>query len=846
MIKDIVLAGLLHDVGKFAERGDPENYENLSDQATFRYNHAAATFKFLDRYVKYQGRQPLWFNYASMHHNPSDNEPIEWIIAEADRLSSGMDRQEYSAEERQVGQQKFTTPLKPVTEFIALEPNAEKITGEYYIPLKIFSAEEKDIFPRYYSDDLNLKDAYGRLFSNFTQEFEKLVGNTTEKKLDTLYFLLQKYWWAVPSSVRKSDFPDISLFEHAKTTAALASALFLYHQEMQTLSSPEKIKNRQPEKFLLFVGDVGGIQQFIYRISSKGAYSQLKGRSFYIQIINDLIADYLVRQVGLERPNIIYSNGGKFYLLLPNTKQTLNKVEEAIQNVNRKFFTEFYGQIFLRTAHVILSGKDLHLSTGKLAEKWQEVNERLVEKSNRPFDFMIEKTDEFYDEIFAPQGKVETRLCASCYREMDVEVNDDTEVPLCSVCRRMKNLGERLKSAQFMVITSNQWKGADNVGIFLDKKILLYKTLEELPVSKLQEGDTIYLFNSSDWSPFTETEWFKNYLAKEMLGVQSQAVIQFGFKFYGGTLKFDATFDQIADRAEGNFKKLGIMRMDVDNLGLLFRNGLKYYKVKPSAEFADKFSKPKNFYSISRMTTLSAQLNVFFSGYLNHLVNPQEQDKKAAIVYSGGDDLFIVGSWDAALETAINIRKKFKTFTCANPAFTLSGGIAITGGKFPIYKSAEYAGDFEEIAKNHEEGQRSKDSFTLFGLPLFWDELFAIHEHKNELFALIEQAPSNRSFLQHLRRIGNEYLNLRADYKKKNYKENEIRRLVLHERWLWRMVYDLARFRQKNKSLNDIALKYQALLSDIHLNGHKPSIEVLRVLVQWVDYLTRKDKKEVL
>lgn len=849
MIKDIVLAGLLHDVGKFAERGDPENYENLGDEPTYRYNHAAATFKFLDKFVKYQGRQPLWFNYAALHHAPSDSAPMEWIIAEADRLSSGMDRQDYAADERQVGKQKFTTPLKPITEFIALKKE-EAITGRYYIPLKTFSAREKDIFPRPYSDDLNLQKNYAELFQNFIKEFEKLVSHGIENKLDTVYFLLQKYWWAVPSSVRKSDFPDISLFEHAKTTAALASALFLYHQEKDSLKNLEKIKNRKIKKFLLFVGDIGGIQQFIYQISSKGAYSQLKGRSFYIQIINDLIAEYLVEQVGLARPNIIYSNGGKFYLLLPNTDNTIQKINEAIQKINQSFFHEFDGQVFLRTAFTDLSGEDLHLSSGRLTEKWQRVNSLLTDKSQRPFDFMIEKPNEFYDDIFAPQGKVETRLCASCYRELDVEVKEDEDVPLCSVCRRMKDLGERLKSAQFMVTVSKQWSSGKDVGIFLDRKILLYDSLEELPISKLKQGDIIYLFNSSDWSPFTQSQWFTNYLAKEMLGAQTQPVIQFGFKFYGGTMKFDATFDEIAKRAEGNFKKLGILRMDVDNLGKLFRYGLQYYKVKVQPDYAKKFEEQKNFYSISRITTLSSQLNVFFSGYLNHLVNPERDEEinkqKTAIVYAGGDDLFIVGSWDAVLEIAIDIRKKFELFTCQNPAFTISGGMAITGGKFPIYKSAEYAGEAEELAKANSDGLRSKDSFTLFGVPLFWDELYRIHDLKNDLVRLIGQEASNRSLLQHLRRIGNEYLNLRVYYEKKNYKESEIRRLVLHERWLWRMVYDLARYRQKNKHLAELASQYERMLSETSTDHKKPFIELLPVLVQWVDYLTRKDKKEAL
>ncbi len=840
MIEDIVLAGLLHDVGKFAERGDPEKYDNLGQEAEFTYNHAAATFKFLQSHVSFQGGQPKWFNYAAMHHKPSDNETKEWIIAEADRLSSGMDRQTYAADERSVGKQKFSTPLKPVTEFVALKQSQPKV-GAYYLPLKTFSPEEKNIFPRPFTADLDLRRSYSDLFRQFSAEFDQMVAHGIEKKLDTLYFILQKYWWAVPASVRKSDFPDVSLFEHAKTTAALAAALFVYHEQTKTLQDLSHIKNRKIDKFILFVGDVGGIQKFIYQVSSKGAYSQLKGRSFYIQIINDLIAEYLVEQVGLTRPNIIYSNGGKFYLLLPNTPFVKNSIAQAVQSVNQSFFDEFDGQVFLRTAMVPFSGDDLHISTKRLPEIWRQVNVLLAEQSLRPFDFMVAQT-KFYDKLFAPQGKGQTRLCASCHRELE----EDSTSSLCRVCRHMQEIGDRLKSAKFMVVAHKKRNLDSAIGIFLDKKIFLYDAPEEIQLNRLQEGDHIYLFNRSDWQPFTQSDWFKTYRAQEMLGAQSQPVIQWGFKFYGGTRRLNVTFDALARRARGNFKKLAVLRMDVDNLGSLFSKGLLFYRVKPREN--DPNEEEPSFYSISRMTTLSSQLNVFFSGYLNQLLEPTETElhERAAIVYAGGDDLFIIGSWDATLEMAVTIRKKFSLFTCHNPAFTISGGMVITDGKFPIYKSAQYAGAAEEAAKNHKSETRKKDSFTLFGVSLFWDEVYELQEHKEALLAIIESDGKNRSFLQHLRRIANEYLTLRSYYARKDYREKEILRFIRHERWLWRMVYDLHRYRSRNKHLYDLVERYEQKLAQTNLQNEKPFIENLPVLVQWVDFLTRKEKKEAL
>lgn len=80
-----------------------------------------------------------------------------------------------------------------------------------------------------------------------------------------------------------------------------------------------------------------------------------------------------------------------------------------------------------------------------------------------------------------------------------------------------------------------------------------------------------------------------------------------GFKFYGGLpmatfMNKTATLQDIClknnAQNDKDYTKLGILRMDVDNLGMLFQNG---------------FDEP----SFSRMTTLSGLLEQFFSGYIN-------------------------------------------------------------------------------------------------------------------------------------------------------------------------------------------------------------------------------------
>ena len=135
----------------------------------------------------------------------------------------------------------------------------------------------------------------------------------------------------------------------------------------------------------------------------------------------------------------------------------------------------------------------------------------------------------------------------------------------------------------------------------------------------------------------------------------------------------------------------------------------------------------KDMASISRVATLSRQLNLFFSGYLGELLKEYE---RCQIVYAGGDDLFVIGSWDQLPDLAQKIREAFGVFCCGNPDLTLSGGIALTGGKYPISRGADHAGAAEESAKRY---RSEKDSFCFFGEPLSWSD-FIRAKYLNELF----------------------------------------------------------------------------------------------------------------
>ncbi len=95
-----------------------------------------------------------------------------------------------------------------------------------------------------------------------------------------------------------------------------------------------------------------------------------------------------------------------------------------------------------------------------------------------------------------------------------------------------------------------------------------------------------------------------------------------GFTLSSGAVK---TFAQLAGESalENCSEHLGVLKMDVDYLGTIFSSGL-----------------PDNLRTISRMMSLSGNLQWFFEGYINELLGEGRFAGKLYIIFSGGDDFF--------------------------------------------------------------------------------------------------------------------------------------------------------------------------------------------------------------
>lgn len=196
-------------------------------------------------------------------------------------------------------------------------------------------------------------------------KLQLLQTHISPLEINSLINCLEATCSTVPSSTDLSELVDVSLYDHAKTTAGIASCLYDYLQAAgvtdyeYALFGKGAVSYYGKPMFLLYSCDMSGIQDFIYNISGSGALKQLRARSLYLEMLLEHMADELLERLELSRANLLYTGGGHAYFLLPNTaaaRRTLGSFHEQI----KEWFLSHYGtDLFLASAWVECSPEDL-------------------------------------------------------------------------------------------------------------------------------------------------------------------------------------------------------------------------------------------------------------------------------------------------------------------------------------------------------------------------------------------------------------------------------------------------------------------------------------------------------
>jgi len=218
------------------------------------------------------------------------------------------------------------------------------------------------------------------------------------------------------------------------------------------------------------------------------------------------------------------------------------------------------------------------------------------------------------------------------------------------------------------------------------------------------------------------------------------------------------TFGHLAEFAyfRTGTEKLGILKMDIDNLGLFFRNLPVDETVRASQCLNYFFNEhvlemlQEEMYHDVNNETIKSLPGAFFL-YSSNLY----------LVFSGGDDCFIVGAWDAVFEFAYLIREKLREFTMEDQLpddlsrITLSAALQIYSPHYPVYRFSLETEERLHEAKYFEPDK--KDKISLLGEVLTWEEFEQVIRIKNSLYKLIVERGESRAILERIKDTGKIY-----------------------------------------------------------------------------------------
>jgi CRISPR-associated protein Csm1 len=701
LIQEITLACLLHDIGKVIQRAEND----------YRRNHSDIGAGYVEKLPGISGLKPV-IESIKFHHQKAlegvklpENHPA-FIVCEADNIASGTDRREIDENNSKNFQRDM--PLHSVFNLLGNTDLSAKDRFAHH--LKIPDEKCNINYPVVSGKVKAPHSVYQTVVKPLLHEISKAVNNKiiTGEINNLVLRILEKYCIFIPSSTHAGQMPDISLFDHSKITAAVGSSMYSYIKEEK---NSEDFKhwcssNKRKDNFFLMVsGDLSGIQDFIFTISSKRAMKSLRTRSFYLDILLEHIADEILEALDLSRANLLYTGGGHFYMLLPNTEKAIKTIDMAKEKVNSWFLGRFGTSLYLAIAHHQCSPADLmdKEHTGSSTEVFRELASSLsVEKLRRYNPAQLKS-------IMDPDSELNrtidnTRECVSCRTSGipaggSFTISDDEDERICPICHSFAKAGKDLlrKDLVLAVTEKNHLKGdfLDLPSIDENCRYLNFSSYDQLRTTT----DKIRRAYSKNETSLTDYPSINLWMGDYMIESEDGDLI---------------TFEEMEAKSCG-IRRLAAMRADVDNLGSVFSGGLD-----------------KKYATLSRYAALSRNLSMFFKWYINKFckgdlsgegtvspenfrldpftsLRPDYKGRNMAIVYSGGDDVFVVGAWNDVMEFALDLKHAFELFTCEK--LTFSAGIGFFGRSFPVSQMAKLTGDLEKQAKNNP----GKNSVSLFG-----------------------------------------------------------------------------------------------------------------------------------
>ncbi|MCM8611166.1 type III-A CRISPR-associated protein Cas10/Csm1 [Accumulibacter sp.] len=776
----IALAALLHDVGKLAERAGIEHHGRLDAHRTLycpwqqetgnprhgyhSHVHAAFTALAWDE-LEATGHFPdlrrdappfataadghatdSAVNAASAHHRPESF--LQWIVATADRVASGFERDEF---ERQYNRNRerdnhYRARLLTLFEQIGRGRVAEgELDSRYPLqplaPASIFPQPASACTPR---DDASARSEYLALWQALLAGL-RLIPRAHLASLPLWLDHFDSLWLttthAIPSATAFGVKPEVSLYDHSKATAALATALWRWHRDEDRCDPRTLREGWSDEKFLLVQGDVFGIQDFIFAAggaTQKHAHKLLRGRSFQVSLFAECAALKILDALELPPTSQIINAAGKFLIVAANTPGTHAALARCRQQLDDWCLRHTCAEIGVGLVSTPASCNDF--AAGRFGALTRRLFAALDTAKHQRFDLCAENTscafDGFLDRFDNTLG-----VCAINGRHpADREASARRGYSLSRLADDQIRIGEELTRHARLLVARDAGTlpvlGLDYFGYHL---AIVPGAEESGSYGELARNGSVLRIWDFDAPEADGTIWrgharrFLNSYVPRFDAGDLRTPDRYG-RWQGEaeapaiaavkTLNLIACEDRQQDGGGGWQGEIALMVLkgDIDNLGSLFQQGLE----RPT---------------FAKMASLSRQVNGFFSLWLPWFCEHGLDGRQVAryrntyTVFAGGDDFFLIGPWESTLALATELRGKFSAYV-GNPAISFSAGLCMAHPKTPVRQLARSAEAALAAAKEHP----GKNAATLWQHTVGWaDWQSLMGPRRRALEALMER-----------------------------------------------------------------------------------------------------------
>lgn len=756
---NLQIGALLHDIGKIVRRagkgGKNRHSKAGSDYLENRELLDKEKYREVYDMIKYHHNEEI--NEKLKQNDKLDDSSLAYLVYEADNIASGVDRVKYEDEINEKGEKVKITeieglPLNSIFNKLNLQKNKiEKNFGSLRNDRRNFNIpkEKKEKNKIANTEYLNVLE---QLRDDLEEMKQKNI--LTPEKLNSV---LEESCIYFPSS-SYVDYPDVPYYDHVKLTAAVAVCMYLYDMEKENkkINYKDKYfkknqkKEREKLKFLFVSGEFTGIQNFIYTITSKMAMKSLRGRSFYLELFIEHIIDEILEALELSRVNLVYSAGSQFYMLLPNVPKTIEILENYKKIVNDFLLKELGTSVYYEISHTETSAEELGNKLSENIKKENQIKEifkrNSIETSRKKLNRYSEKQlEKIFDED-SDLNKIynDTKECVICKKSEKEEIlikNSQNEsngnIEICDSCKNYIKLGRDISKSFHQKRT-----------FFMEKNC--EENSNKLKFPKYPKGSVEIVFKNFETVEEVEKESDKFYrfysINDDYFGKGNSRNIKIGNYNIKSTNEEKENnlveFTELVKKSKG-IERLAVLRADIDNLGTLFQTGFEDRRFVN----IDGEKEPYKFVRFSKTVVLSRYLSDFFKRVINlilerknltdeknelfkeycNIITERTKEKtegrNIVLVYSGGDDVFAIGTWNDIIEFSVDLRTAFKEFS--SDRVTLSAGIGFFDENYPIFQMAQKTGELEKLAKSYNEneiGKTAKDAIALFGYVYKWDD----------------------------------------------------------------------------------------------------------------------------